>query len=147
MQSSQKFAGTYSDKREGEQSVTVSLSIAQATGSTPGMAVTNFTFGSQDIHAAYARLQDIEPEDLSFKLYPTDLVEHSKQGVSKMAFRAVFQDINELADARTPTCETWTYLDKLQVYGAAIYEFVFKTTGDSVFGVEIRALGLQLEKE
>ncbi|KAJ4375975.1 hypothetical protein N0V83_001255 [Neocucurbitaria cava] len=146
VQASQVFSGTYRAKVEDKLNETVSISIAQATDSSPGMALANFTSGSQDIRAAYARLLDIEPLNLSLRLYPTDLVEETEQGV-KMAFRAVAQDMCELADAGTPTCDTWRYVDRLQFNGAALDEFVFELKEDEVLGVEINALGLQLTKE
>ncbi|CAO2652137.1 Nn.00g004200.m01.CDS01 [Neocucurbitaria sp. VM-36] len=146
VQASQVFAGTYSAKKEGKLNEKVSLSIAQATDSSPGMALVSFTSGSQDIRAAYARLLDIEPVNLSLRIYPTDLVEASEQGI-RMGFRAIAQDMSELTDAGTPTCDTWRNVDRLQLKGAALDKFVFDLREDEVVGVEMRALGLQLTKQ
>jgi CubicO group peptidase (beta-lactamase class C family) len=147
IQASIAFAGTYSFAVTNTSgSLIASLTIAQATDSTPGISLTNFTSGTTDIHALYAKLNGIEPQNLSFRLYPTDLVDIT-QKATRMAFRAIFQDIKELGDAGTPTCDTWRSIDKLQLNGVGIDEFVFEIKGSRVIGIEAPALGLYLKKE
>jgi CubicO group peptidase (beta-lactamase class C family) len=145
VQATQAFSGTYSAKSGDGQNTTVSLTIAQAIDSSPGLTLTKFTSGSQDLRTVYAQLQDIRPENLSIRLYLAYQADDTAQG-SSVAFRAVFQDMSALADACTPTCETWRYVDKMQYKGVALDEFVFKTGGDEAVDVEVKALQLQLKK-
>jgi CubicO group peptidase (beta-lactamase class C family) len=145
-QASTAFSGTYfSAVINVSDNSTISLTIAQATDSTPGISITNFTSGTTDIRAIYAKLNGIEPQNLSFRLYPTDLVDIFQED-TRMAFRAIFQDVTELGDAGTPTCDTWRSVDKLQVDGVGMDEFIFQMKGESVVAVEVPALGLKLKK-
>jgi CubicO group peptidase (beta-lactamase class C family) len=146
VQATTAFAGNYESANiNAADNTTTSLTIAQATDSTPGISLTNFTAGGTDIRAMYAKLSGIEPHNLSFRLYPTDLVSATQEG-TRMAFRAIFQDVTELGDAGTPTCDTWRSVDKLQLNGIGMDEFVFQMKGESVVGVEVPALELKLEK-
>jgi CubicO group peptidase (beta-lactamase class C family) len=124
---------------------TTSLSIAQATDSTPGLSVAKFMADGRDLRATYARLKKIEPENLSMRLYPTDLREET-QGGDKMVFRAVFQDESDLGDAGTPTCDTWRSVDGLHVNGRGIDEFVFEVVDGKAMRLEVPALGLVLQR-
>jgi hypothetical protein len=65
-----------------------------------------------------------------------------------MAFRAVFQDMTELADADTPTCVSWLDLDKLRYGDRALDEFIFEldSKGKAV-SVEVPALQVTLERK
>lgn len=140
-QASRAFAGTYGLTSQ------ATLSIAPATDSTPGLALTQLKSHGKDIRAIYANLNRVEPENLSFRLYPTDITERTTTG-EKMVFRAVFQDMTELADAGTPTCETWRYIDGLQINGFGLDEFIFEVNGNGyATTVEVPALGLKLKKE
>lgn len=147
MQASRALSGTYSavEVGEGENKTTVKLTVAKAVDSSAGLSISNFTLGGEDLRAVYARLQGIEPQNLSMRLYPTDLVQETEMGTN-MAFRAVFQDMAALADAGTPTCETWRYVDKLQYRGVALDEFVFEMKGDDAVGVEVSALQMRLRR-
>jgi hypothetical protein len=147
VQATSAFAGAYkSAKINALDNTTDSLTIAQAADSTPGISLTKFTVGGTDIRAMYAKLSGIEPQNLSFRLYPTDLVDATQEG-TRMAFRAIFQDLTEIGDAGTPTCDTWRSVDKLQVNGMGMDEFVFRMKGERVVGVDVPALGLKLQKD
>lgn len=136
---SRAFAGTYMSTSN------ISLVIAQAQDSTPGLAVSHFTASGVDIRAVYAALNNIAPENLSVRLYPTNIVQETGRG-RNMAFRASFQDAAALADAGTPTCETWRYIDAFQVNGVSLDEFVFEMEGDEAVGVEVPAVNARLER-
>ncbi|KAF2789298.1 beta-lactamase/transpeptidase-like protein [Melanomma pulvis-pyrius CBS 109.77] len=146
VQASTAFSGTYTSVNSSDNTTTASLTIAQATDSTSGISLTNLTSGGTDIRAIYAKLNDIEPPNLSFRLYPTDLVSETDD-TTRMAFRAIFQDVTELGDAGTPTCDTWRSVDALQLNGVGMDEFVFDMINGEVVGVEVPALGLKLGKE
>ncbi|KAF2736427.1 beta-lactamase/transpeptidase-like protein [Polyplosphaeria fusca] len=133
-QASNVFAGTYTSRSD------MSLTIAQAEDSSPGLSVSRLVEGGRDLRAVYAKLAGVEPDNLSFRLYPTDLVEGSAQG-KKMVFRASFQDVTALADAGTPTCETWRYIDEFQVGGEPLDRFVFEVNASGAVQVEVAAFG------
>jgi hypothetical protein len=108
----------------------------------PGLNLVDFRAGEKDLRAAYARILDIKGESLSVRLY---LVDRCESG--RVRSCAVFQCRSELVDARTPTCETWRYVDELQYKGVALDEFMFEMEGDEVEEVNSRALGMQLRKD
>lgn len=137
---SKSFAGTYVSQSN------ISLVIAQAQDSRPGLSVSSFTSRDVDVRAVYAELNGIAAENLSFRLYPTNVVRETAQG-RKMVFRASFQDMSALADAGTPTCETWRHIDGLQVNGVSLDEFVFELDGDEAVSVEVPAFDEKLEKK
>ncbi|KAJ4294194.1 hypothetical protein N0V90_007884 [Kalmusia sp. IMI 367209] len=137
---SKAFAGTYVSASN------TSIVIAQAEDSSPGLSLTSFKSSHKDVRAVYAELNDISPENLSFRLYPTNTAEEKEKG-KKMAFRASFQDVTELADAGTPTCDTWRYIDQLQVNGVGLDEFIFEMEGDQAVGVTVPALNATFVKQ
>ncbi|KAF2106099.1 beta-lactamase/transpeptidase-like protein [Lophiotrema nucula] len=141
VQASQMFSGTYVDVNKN-----MTLVIAQAEDTSPGLSLTNFTAADKDLRAVYAKLNSIDPENLSFRLYPTDLIEDAAKG-KRMTFRASFQDVTTLADAGTPTCDTWRYIDRLQINGVGIDEFIFEVESGNAVKVEIPAFDAKLEKQ
>ncbi|KAJ4356512.1 uncharacterized protein N0V89_004546 [Didymosphaeria variabile] len=137
VEASTAYAGTYvSDSN-------MTLVVAQATDSSPGLSVSHFRLGDKDIRAAYAELNSIDPENLSFRLYPTNVGGDGKQ----MVFRASFQDVSALADAGTPTCDTWRYIDQFQLHGVSLDEFVFEIKGGKAVGVTVPAFNATLLKQ
>jgi CubicO group peptidase (beta-lactamase class C family) len=134
-QASAAFAGTYSAKGN------VSLTIARADGS-PGLSVSRFQAGDTDVRAAYASLNGIAGEGFSFRLYPSDVSAEARQQV----YRASFKDMSALADAGTPTCETWRYIDQFQIRGVSVDEFVFEMESGEAVGVVIPAFGTGMLK-
>ncbi|KAF2193111.1 beta-lactamase/transpeptidase-like protein [Zopfia rhizophila CBS 207.26] len=138
----QAFSGNYSSSNS-------NLVIAEPIDSSPGLSLSSFMHQGIDIRAAYAEALGIEPENLSVRFYPTDLKKEfgdKEEGGYRQAFRAVFQDITAPADAGTPTCETWRYVDQLQVNGVGLDGFVFEVRNGEAVGVEVPALGLRLER-
>ncbi|KAF2651180.1 alkaline D-peptidase [Lophiostoma macrostomum CBS 122681] len=124
VQASAVFGGTYGSNS------TASLTIAQATDSTTGLSVTTFTANGTDLRSIYAKLNRIKPENLSVRLYPTDLRQKIGGG-EKIVFRAIFQGMSDIGDAGTPTCDTWRSIDALQVNERGVDEFVFEVVGVS----------------
>ncbi|PGH05521.1 hypothetical protein GX51_02859 [Blastomyces parvus] len=97
------------------------------------------------ITIAADRLRGIkEPSAVSIRLYPTDRETETRSG-SRMAFRAVIQDLNEEADNGTPTCVSWMDVGVLTYGGAALDEVVFELgkNGKAV-GLEVPALRASL---
>lgn len=137
VEASMAFSGTYVSA----SNANMTLVIAQAEDASPGLSVTHFTFGDRDIRAAYAAAKRIVPENLSFRLYPTDM---GGQSDETTVFRASFQDVTELADAGTPTCDTWRYIDELQLHGLSLDEFVFEMEGGVAVEVVVPAFGVVL---
>ncbi|ORY18631.1 beta-lactamase/transpeptidase-like protein [Clohesyomyces aquaticus] len=141
-QASAMLAGTYKSGNNSTKSV---LTIAPAVDSSPGLSITSFTSGNTDIRAAYAKLNNIKSNKLSFRVYPTGLTEITASG-ERMVFRAVFQNISALADAGTPTCETWRYFDRLQVQGVPLDEFIFDIRDGKAVSIEVKGMGLKLRR-
>ncbi|KAJ5529943.1 hypothetical protein N7527_003336 [Penicillium freii] len=140
-QAAKNFGGKY-------KASNINSSITVKYDSLPGLYIQEFVSNGTDFRATLAEIVGVaKPADLSIRLYPTQLVEESGSG-SKQAFRAVFQDITELADNGTPTCVSWLDLDKLQYGGRGLDEFVFSLdqSGQAV-SVEIPALRVSLEKK
>ena len=139
-QAAENFGGAY-------KASNINSSISVRYDSFPGLYIQEFVSNGTDFRATLAGIVGVEkPADLSIRLYPTQLVEDSGSG-SRQAFRAVFQDITELADNDTPTCVSWLDLDKLQYGGRGLDEFIFSLdpSGQAV-SVEIPALRVSLGK-
>ncbi|OGM48014.1 alkaline D-peptidase [Aspergillus bombycis] len=141
-QAGARFGGEYTASSGLNSSITVSVD------ELPGMFIESFVSNGTDFREILASLIGIEdPEALSIRLYPTGLVSETKSGGSRVAFRAVLQDKNELADAGTPTCVSWMDVDKLTYQGRALDSFVFEIDGGGkAVGVEIPGLVLYLNK-
>lgn len=146
-QASGNFGGVYEYKGAGV-GAGLNSSIVVGVDELPGMYIQEFISNGTDFMGTLAGILGISlPADLSIRLYPVQLAEKSGSG-SRMAFRAVFQDITELADADTPTCVSWLDLDKLRYEGRGLDEFVFEldSKGRAV-GVEIPALQVTFERK
>ncbi|RDW74644.1 serine hydrolase domain-containing protein [Aspergillus mulundensis] len=140
-QAAQNFGREY-------QASGINSSITVAYDELPGLCINEFVSNGTDFRAILAALLGIsKPKGLSIRLYPTQLIDDSGPG-SRQAFRAVFQDITELADNGTPTCVSWMDVDKLTYGGRGLDEFVFalNASGDAV-GVQIPALQVDLWRE
>ncbi|EXJ79009.1 hypothetical protein A1O3_08510 [Capronia epimyces CBS 606.96] len=122
-----------------------SLIIEKPDG-MPGLSLSNFTMGSKDIRKELATVAGISPSALSIRLYPTDLIERTTSGGTKIAFRAVFQDESAAIDAGTPTCITWLSVGALSYYGKPLDLFIFNLS-EGQTSLEIPAFNLDMIKE
>lgn len=139
-QAAENFGGAYKASK-------INSSIAVGYDHLPGLYIQEFVSNGTDFRATLAGIVGVaKPADLSIRLYPTQLVEDSGSG-SRQAFRAVFQDMTELADNGTPTCVSWLDLDRLQYGGRGLDEFIFSLdqSGHAV-SVELPALQVSLKK-
>lgn len=142
-QAGARFGGQYTAASGLNSSITVSVD------ELPGMFVDKFVSNGTDFRKTLASLIGVEdPEALSIRLYPTGLVSETASGGSRVSFRAVLQDKNELADADTPTCVSWMDVDKFKYQGIALDLFVFEVHADgNAVGVEIPGLELHLNRK
>lgn len=140
------FGGAYEYKGAGV-GAGLNSTIVVGVDELPGLYIQEFISNGTDFRGTLAGILGVSlPVDLSIRLYPVQLVERSGSG-SRMAFRAVFQDMTELADAGTPTCVSWMDLDKLRYGGRGLDEFVFELDSKGrAIGVEIPALQVTLER-
>ncbi|KAF7588571.1 hypothetical protein BBP40_005490 [Aspergillus hancockii] len=127
----------------------VNSSIVISVDSLPGMFVKRFVSDGTDLRVTLGALTGIsDPEALSIRLYPTGLVERSEGGGSRVAFRAIYQDMNELAEAGTPTCVSWLDVDKLKWQGRALDLFVFEVNArGKAVGIEISGLEVEMKRK
>ncbi len=140
IQAARNFAGAYNSSTSNS-----SMTIASPDG-LPGLSLTNLTIASTDVRAELAQLNKIDPTALSIRLYPTDLKENAPGGVTRMAFRAVFQDENAAVDAGTPTCITWMGVDALNIQGLPLDLLIFTLNSEGAVNVEFPALGVSLDR-
>lgn len=131
----QMYAGTYTGIDNS--------SITLVVDGEPGISVSELVNGGKDIRASLAVLSDIDPEGLSFRLFPTNLKAETKTGGEKIALRAVLQDENELADGGTATCISWESVDELVYGGKALDEFVVETDAAGKV-VKVEGVGLRM---
>jgi hypothetical protein len=123
-------------------------SISVSVDTLPGMIINSFISNGTDFRETLATLYNVDDKNaLSMRLYPTHLSSTTNSGGSTLAFRAVYQDENEFADAETPTCVSWRDVDKYKYGGAALDLFVFELDASGeVMAVEIPALRVKLAK-
>lgn len=108
----------------------------------PGLVVTELTNNGADVRAGIAKLKGIELDALIFRLYPSNV-----QSGSRMEFRAIWQDNNDLADGGTPTCVSWMDIEDLVYGGESLDRYVFELDeSGSAKSVEIPALRAALGK-
>ncbi|KAK2848511.1 hypothetical protein FQN49_005655 [Arthroderma sp. PD_2] len=141
LQANANFGGTYS-------SSTLNSSITVSADSSPGLFIDSWISNAIDFRQTLAALNGIEKADsLSIRLYPTHLIS-KRDSLSRQAFRAVFQDKDELADQETPTCVSWLNVDNFKYKGASLDQFIFEVDPHGkALGVEIPALQTVLEKQ
>jgi hypothetical protein len=148
-QANTSLAGTYTStniitNKETNTNLTSHLTLT-STPSHPGLKITTLLINATDHLLIVARKAHISnPSDLDLRLYPTALESGSKGGekMGMRAFRAVAQDMSALADAGTPTCESWRTL--VDVLGEGLDEFTF-VFGEEGVAVAVRAVGLGVE--
>lgn len=133
-----RYTGAYISK-----DTNASLVIDKPDG-MPGLSLSNFTVGDTNIHGEIAATLGITPAALSIRLYPSNVAEATENGV--LAFRAVFQDIDALTDAGTPTCITWLTVDALNLNGKPLDLFIFTLEKGKVTSVQVPALDLEVAK-
>ncbi|KUL85843.1 hypothetical protein ZTR_07344 [Talaromyces verruculosus] len=136
------FSGTYTANG-------LNSSISISVDTLPGMIIDSFISNGTDFRKPLATLYNVEDYTaLSIRLYPTHLSSVTESGGSTLAFRAVYQDENEFADAGTPTCVSWRDVDKYRYGGAALDLFIFELNASGeVVSVEIPALRVNLAKD
>lgn len=136
------FSGTYTASG-------LNSSISISVDTLPGMIIDSFISNGTDFRKPLATLYNVDEYNaLSMRLYPTHLSTTTTSGGSTLAFRAVYQDENEFADAGTPTCVSWRDVDKYKYGGAALDLFIFELdVSGKVIGVEIPALRVTLAKD
>ena len=142
-QAAQNYGGQYASNSSSSTSIIVNYEEKVPWG----LDIEEFVSNSKDFREMLSKLTGVShASDLSIRLYPTHLVEETSSG-SKQVFRAVFQDVTELADNGTPTCTSWLDLDKYQYAGHGVDEFVFtlNAKGEAV-SLEIPALDVTLPK-
>jgi hypothetical protein len=147
-QANTSLAGSYASTND---NITSRLTLTSSP-KLPGLKITTLVVNNTDYLPIIAQKAHIaNPSDLDFRLYPTDLEsEFGTDGKMKTrAFRAVAQDMSALADAGTPTCETWR--TSVDVFGERdrlpLDAFVFVLREEDGFAVGARALGLGVEFE
>lgn len=140
-QAAQTFGGAYAASN-------LNPSITVEYDELPGLFIESFISNGTDFRETLANpISVVNATDLSIRLYPTRLVQQHGSG-SKQAFRAVFQDKTELADAGTSTCVCWLDLDKSRYAGHGLDEFIFTLNSEGkVICVEIPALEVTLERK
>lgn len=115
--------------------------IVKPTGTAdPGLTVTALFANDTDWFSRIADEAGITPQDLDFRLYPTNL-EDVTDGGKQRAFRAVFQDKKSLVDAGTPTCITWMGVGELERNGLPLDDFIFEM-GDAGMAVALSSPAL-----
>jgi hypothetical protein len=144
IQAGRNFAGGYSTlNATSEQGGTM---VIDAPDGLAGLSITNLTRNGEDLRAQMAESLGVTNERLSFRIFPTN-VKTKTVGGTRVAFRAVFQDMNALVDGGTPTCISWEMLDGLRVDGKALDRLVFTIDGEGrAVGVEYPAWGLEMER-
>ncbi|GME56948.1 putative beta-lactamase family protein [Neofusicoccum parvum] len=137
------LAGTY----QASASANSSLVIRETGDSDPGLSVETLVVNGKDWRTEIAGLQAIKPEDLDFRLYPTNLQATAADGGMLMEFRAVFQDKSAPIDQGTPTCISWMGVNDLLLDGKDLGSFTFHLDHDgNSTAITISALGSELRR-
>ncbi|KAJ5391882.1 Beta-lactamase-like protein [Penicillium cosmopolitanum] len=143
-QAAENYYGVYTSA--GSSNSSLSIDYTERVGW--GIYIDDFVSNGQDYRETLSKILGVSNEtDLSIRLYPTRLSEEYKAG-SKQSFRAVLQDMTELADNDTPTCVSWMHVDRYQYNGHGLDEFIFTLNAEGkVVSVEVPALEVTLEKQ
>jgi hypothetical protein len=148
-QANASLVGSYTTTNREDE--TISHLTLTSSRALPGLKITTLFINNTDYLPIIAQKANIAtPSDLNFRLYPTDLESESMNGKETMrAFRAIAQDMSALADAGTPTCDSWrTSVDILgERDGLPLDEFVFVLREEDGVAVKVRAVGLGIEFE
>lgn len=149
------YAGTFVGGNEGMAlSSNITLVVEEEEGEEngsakgigkPGLAVTEWTLGGQDI---LALLRGIIGENTTARLYPTGLVSETRNGTRKSAWRAVYEVLPaEVGDGVFSNgCHSWFTMDSLVYGGVGLDEFLFSVEDGKATAVEPRALGASMAR-
>jgi hypothetical protein len=146
------YASTTNNNNNNNNNLTSRLTLTSSP-KLPGLKIKTLLVNNTDYLPIIAPKAHIaNASDLDFRLYPTDLESKSEKNGKEMktrVFRAVAQDMSALADAGTPTCDSWrTSVDVLEERdGLPLDEFVFVLREDDGVAVGVRAVGLGVEFE
>lgn len=143
------LAGSYTATNEDNTTSHLTLTSSEF----PGLKITTVEVNNTNYLDIIAKKANIsKPSDLDFRLYPTNLETESIQDTSSgnedhdktkhRAFCAVTQDMSALADAGTPTCDSWQTVDVWEREGLPLDEFVFELREEDGIAVAVRAVGL-----
>lgn len=111
-----------------------------ANDGMPGLAVTEFYTNGLDLRVLYASFSDIEPGNISLRLYPTNLGQGNVR-----SFRSVLQNTSVVDDGSN--CMTWSNVDSPTCGGIALDEFLLNFGDDAgVESIKMAALGVHLFK-
>lgn len=140
-QVAQNFGGTYA-------ALDLNSSVTVKFDELPVLFIESLISNGTSFRKTLAGLTGgLDATNLSIRLYPTRLVQQHGSG-SKHAFRAVFQDETELADAGTTTCVPRLNVDKSQYAGHGLDEFTFTPNSkDEAISVEAPALEVILKRK
>jgi hypothetical protein len=146
------LAGSYKSTNKANNTTNTTSHLTLTTSpSLPGLKITALVINNTNYLPIIAQKSHIaNPSDLDFRLYPTNLESEFENGKMSMRdFRAVAQDMSALADAGTPTCDSWrTSVDILgERDGLPLDEFVFVLREEDGLAVKVRAVGLGVEFE
>ena len=145
------YTATNKDNNNKATNKTTSHLTLTSSPTLPGLGITTLFVNNTNYLPIIAQKANIaDPTDLDFRLYPTNLQSKSENGKEILrALRAVAQDMSALADAGTPTCDSWrTSVDVLgEREGLSLDEFVFVLREEDGLAVGVRAVGLGVEFE
>jgi hypothetical protein len=116
-----------------------SLSLVANDG-LPGIAVISFETNTTDFRALFAAFSDIEPENISLRLYPTNI-----RSGSTTPYRSILQDTTVVDDGSN--CMTWADVDSPTYDKIALDEYLLSFNKDGrVDSIEVPALRITLYK-
>ncbi|KAH6876353.1 putative beta-lactamase, partial [Thelonectria olida] len=115
-QTTMTYAGTYTDDNS---NTTITVAVV---GSTPGLVISEFTLGGQDVlQALSSQLQT----NLTLRLYHMGLTAVGENGTTIDSWRAVFETPASLASSLSSTCVSWVLLNPFVYGGVGLDEFLF----------------------
>ncbi|KAH8894336.1 beta-lactamase/transpeptidase-like protein [Thozetella sp. PMI_491] len=119
------YAGTYTNA-SGNTTITVTAACG-----TPGLVVTEFTLGGQDVLQALSFLLQ---QDLTLRLYHVGLAAAGDSGTKIESWRAIFEAPGSLPSTPSASCVSWLLINPYVYGGVGLDEFLF--TLDSTANVE-----------
>ncbi|KAF2868597.1 beta-lactamase/transpeptidase-like protein [Massariosphaeria phaeospora] len=132
-----KYAGTYRDAQNADNTLTIALDDAEAGCGAPGLRITHFSINGVLVLKALAALQKISPADnLSAGLYPTD---PDSLGTGKETFRMLL-DRARHGEAQMADFErgSWNWGDPFRYVREPVDGFEFAVEGGVVKSLDLR---------
>ncbi|KAF4990106.1 hypothetical protein FDECE_14489 [Fusarium decemcellulare] len=135
------YAGTYTDHKSN-----TTITIAAAADTTPGLVLSEFTVGGQDL---LQELISLIGTNVTLRLYHMGLTAKGDNNTTIDSWRAIFETPSAVSSSPYSSCVSWLLLNPYLYGGVGLDEFLFTldSTVQNALAIESRIAGVGVQKQ